>query len=120
LRAPGERFTKSQRLTQRRDFALVLGSAQRAQTKHFRVYVKAASQPRARLGIVVSKRIVRHAVARNRIKRLIREVYRREQSSIAPMDIVVLARAVVQGDQNSAVGELTGLLQKLPRMQEHT
>lgn len=46
----------------------------------------------ARLGFIISKKNVRTAVARNRIKRIAREVFRLNYSSVPPIDIILLAR----------------------------
>lgn len=45
-----------------------------------------------RLGLVVAKKHIRKAVQRNRIKRVIRDNFRRHRHSIMNIDIVVLAR----------------------------
>lgn len=47
----------------------------------------------ARLGLAVPKRQIRKAVIRNRIKRLIRESFRYNQTRLAGLDFVVLVRA---------------------------
>ena len=47
----------------------------------------------ARLGLAVPKRQIKNAVLRNRIKRLIRESFRYNQTRLAGLDIVVLVRA---------------------------
>lgn len=49
----------------------------------------------ARLGIAVSKRNLRLAVERNRIKRLVRESFRTSGIRDLGLDIVVLPRAAV-------------------------
>ena len=42
-----------------------------------------------RLGLIVGKRAVRNAVERNRIKRVIRDYFRRCQHELAEYDLVV-------------------------------
>ena len=60
-------------------------------TESFVVLVRARTE-HTRLGITVGRR-VGNAVVRNRVKRLIREWFRRERSAIgAGWDIVVIAR----------------------------
>lgn len=46
----------------------------------------------ARLGFVLPKRRIRLAVARNRVKRIIRESFRHLSAELSGLDIVVLAR----------------------------
>lgn len=50
-----------------------------------------------RLGLAVARRHVRCAVHRNRLKRLIRESFRRHQHELGGMDLVVIVRQC--GDQ---------------------
>lgn len=49
-------------------------------------------RPWPRLGLAIGKKYVKSAVARNRLKRLVRESFRRHQGILAGLDIVVLAR----------------------------
>lgn len=68
----------------------------------------------ARLGIVVSSRIARRAVARNRIKRLVRESFRMHQASIKAWDVVVIARpGVVKQSNRELFASLEGHWKKL-------
>ena len=53
--------------------------------------VTGATSP-ARLGLVIAKKHVRLAVQRNRVKRQLRESFRRHQQVLVGLDIVVLAR----------------------------
>lgn len=46
----------------------------------------------ARLGIVVGKRTVPHAVRRNALKRLVREAFRLQQRELAGVDVLVRIR----------------------------
>ena len=68
----------------------------------------------ARLGIVVSSRVARRAVARNRIKRLVRESFRMHQASIKAWDVVVIARpGVVKQSNREVFASLEGHWKKL-------
>ena len=56
-----------------------------------------------RLGMTASARRVRTAVGRNRIRRLIRESFRRAQPTLAGLDIVVIVKETASGADNRAV-----------------
>ena len=47
----------------------------------------------ARLGLAISKKQCKKAVARNRLKRIIRESFRQNQAALGGLDIVVMNRA---------------------------
>jgi len=51
----------------------------------------------ARLGMAVSRRVSLRAVERNRIKRQIRESFRRRRAQLPPVDILVIAHRDAAG-----------------------
>jgi len=53
----------------------------------------------ARLGTAVPKRLVKSAVCRNRIKRIIKESFRHNQKTLTGFDIVVVVSKPVVNDQ---------------------
>lgn len=55
----------------------------------------------ARLGVIVAKRIVRRAVHRNAIRRLIRESFRINQCRLKGLDVIVLVRCVLPKAPNT-------------------
>jgi ribonuclease P protein component len=62
-------------------------------TRSFVLLVAPSAHPYPRLGITVSKQVGK-AVRRNRVKRLVREVFRAHRGLLPPgSDIVVIARA---------------------------
>ena len=68
----------------------------------------------SRLGLVVSKKNISKAVERNRVKRVIRESFRKNKSQIPNLDVVVLIRkgidvlpnAVISSKMNSLWNDL--------------
>jgi ribonuclease P protein component len=67
-----------------------------------------------RLGLIVSSRVARRAVVRNRIKRIIRESFRMQQTKINGWDVVVIARPGVVKQSNQALfASLEGHWKKL-------
>ena len=91
LASTRERFPRASRLRQRRDFQRVERSGKRVGGAHFVVFVQPRSGPGRRLGVTVSRK-VGGAVTRNRVKRLVREVFRRRMLTLLPGDTVVIAR----------------------------
>lgn len=86
-------FPKSLRLLHSGDFQLVFANPPfRASHQHLLMLARPNDLPRARLGLVIAKKHVRHAVQRNRMKRLIRESFRHRQQSLRGLDVIVLAR----------------------------
>jgi ribonuclease P protein component len=87
-------FPARLRIKQRRDFLRVQQSGRKHHVRNFLVFVAARpddGQP-SRLGITVTRKIG-NAVVRNRIKRLVREVYRRNRSRLpSGLDLVWIAK----------------------------
>ncbi|MFQ5659598.1 MAG: ribonuclease P protein component [Gammaproteobacteria bacterium] len=86
------RFPRTSRLTKPSDFKEVFNSSYRSGDREFLVLAKPNGQTFARLGLAISKRRVPTAVGRNRVKRLIRESFRRHQDSLKGFDIVVMSQ----------------------------
>ena len=73
----------------------------RISTPEFLFLAKGNQVKSKRLGMVVSKKITAHAVNRNCLKRLIREVFRR--LDLPYLDIVVLTRIRANNRSNTAL-----------------
>ena len=102
----GEGFPKAARIRRRREFLALGRKGRRRHTAHFVVI----SQPRrgpSRLGITVSRK-VGGSVERNRVKRRVREIFRRDPERLAAgHDVVVIAKA---GAPLLSVQEIAGEL----------
>ncbi len=86
-------FPRSCRLTSRRQFLEVYKKGRRAGTASFTVFGSLNNVGHSRLGLTVSRK-VGGAVERSRVKRLLREIFRRRSQELEqPMDIVVNVRS---------------------------
>jgi len=86
-----ESFPRVDRLLRRAEFLRVQREGKRVQTPHFVVMVLPAAHQR--MGVTVTRRVA-GSVGRNRVKRLAREVFRRDRSLFPPRcDLVLVARA---------------------------
>ncbi len=83
------RFPRVNRLTTSREFDRVFANASRSSDRYFTVLSRLNSAETARLGLTVPRRVVKHAFARNRLKRLAREVFRLEEG-LPSLDFVIL------------------------------
>ena len=86
-------FRRASRLTQAVEFRRVFARPRVFRDRYFRVLCRRNDLDRARLGLAVSKKNCPRATGRNRLKRVIRESFRRHQETLgeAPgLDIVVL------------------------------
>lgn len=87
-----ERLRPADRIKQRRDFRRVQGSGVRAHTRHFLLTLAPSAHGPGRVGVTVTRKIG-NAVARNHVKRVVREVYRRNRDLFPPgVDVVFIAK----------------------------
>ena len=98
----GASFPRRARLTGRNAFADVFAQPIRSSDRYFTVLARSNALGYPRLGLAISRKVAKLAVARNRIKRVIRESFRRHQLEIGGLDCVVMGRAGV-AEQDSAV-----------------
>lgn len=110
-----ERFSRAARLVRRAEFEAVYRAGGRKSSAQFVMFFRANGTAQNRFGISVKKALVT-AVARNRIRRRIREIFRRQSSEISPgWDIVIHPRsAMARRDFASMQAELLNLLRSLP------
>lgn len=115
---PGERgeiLRATDRVKRRGDYLEVQAHGRRVQARHFVVIVQprplgAGPESPTRIGVTVTKK-VSGAVGRNRVKRLVREVFRRNRDRFpAGCDVVFIARAGAEGlDYETVLAEVTSV-----------
>lgn len=94
---PGESFPATSRLLRRSEFKKVQERGLRYAGAALVLLALPTSLGRRRLGVTVSRKIG-HAVCRAQIKRLLRDIFRKERGSMPPsMDLVAIARSKAAG-----------------------
>jgi ribonuclease P protein component len=112
------RLTKAERLLKRGEFQAVSRQPSlRLRTDHFLLLLRQSPLPHARLGLAVSRK-VGSAVARNRVRRRLRECFRHHKHRLPPgTDLIVIASpGAAELDAGATCRELqTGLQGVLSR-----
>ncbi|MFM9913254.1 MAG: ribonuclease P protein component [Methylophilaceae bacterium] len=98
------------------EFSSVFSFRRRFYGKFLTVYYMPNTLDFSRIGIVASKKMARRAVARNYMKRVVRELFRLGRSSIGGVDIVVrINQSFCKLDFASIANEFEQALTKLPQ-----
>jgi len=107
-------FPKENRISLRRDFERIYQEGKLFQDEYFRIFALKNAQGVPRLGLVVSKKLG-GAAARNRIKRILREGFRKHKEYLPNMDLVVQPRRKLVELKNQEIQER--FLESLSAMQ---
>ena len=112
-------FARRYRLTKTDEYSSVFGFRRAIRGKWLMLHY----QPRndgladARLGLVVGKKQLKRAVDRNRVKRIARDVFRRQRVDLPACDLIVrLASRPQPLDGRLLAEDLAGLLAKLGKL----
>jgi len=109
-------FPRSYRLLDQAQFGRVLNGRCRAANEEFTVYALTNECDHPRLGLVVGKKAARKAVDRNRIKRIIREVFRKTAVNYPQLDVVVIAKATAADRSGTLLSkQLTNLFGRVEK-----
>jgi ribonuclease P protein component len=90
---PNFQLSKQKRLLSRQEFRKVLQTRDRQISPCYKLFFRRNQFGFARLGVVTAKKMVRLAVQRNTVKRVVREAFRLSQHQLGNYDIVVVARS---------------------------
>lgn len=95
-RPPTERFPPRDRIRKRRDYRQAYDQGHRQGGRAYVLFLHPNDLGRSRLGITATRR-VGPAVVRNRMKRTVREIFRRNRDAFPAMDVVVHIRPAAAG-----------------------
>lgn len=102
-------FTKADRLRRRSEYLRVQAQGRRIHSRHFGVTLAPPEAQAPRLGLVVTRRFGK-AVRRNRMKRLLREFFRRHKGRLPFRDLVIMAK---KGAEVLSYGQVAEELSRL-------
>ena len=111
-----QRLLFVQKLRSKQDFDRVFKDKRRLSVRPFLAYYRRNELPFSRIGIITAKRNVRFAVNRNRIRRVIRDQFRRSQHDFGPVDIVFLVNKPAGDLDNNELRKCLKRLLKNPRL----
>lgn len=87
-----EGFDRSLRVKKRKDFLTIQRDGKKTRAYHFLLSLSANNLDHSRLGITVTTKVDKSAVCRNKLKRRIRDLFRRNKSKLKNgFDGVVIA-----------------------------
>lgn len=100
-------FPRAVRLLNPGDFSQVFNNTEfKASNRYLLVLATPSKSGDSRLGFVIAKKHVKHAVQRNRVKRIIRESFRLNQHQMTNNDFVILARPGIHDLENAEIREM--------------
>ena len=103
------------RLRKQKDFALVLKSTNTSGTKNILMKALSNNSDFSRFGFIISKKVDKRAVIRNRIKRQLSEIIRLQCDRIKPgFDVIILVKKpILEIDYKQMEKEIIYCLNKL-------
>ncbi len=109
------------RLRRAADFRALRSARGRVAGRHFTLRWGDSPAPECRLGMAVSRKVSKRAVARNRIKRVVRESFRAQRARLPAVDVLVIARpSAAEVDTRVLRADLDRLWRRLPTLKPNS
>ena len=99
------RLLRKQRLNSAADYENVFKTSCRSRDSQFVVLARRNDKACARLGLAISRKAVKTAVTRNKVKRTIRESFRAHADILSGLDVVVLAQQQIKPDDSRTMNQ---------------
>jgi ribonuclease P protein component len=93
-------FPSRSRLKEKIEFDAVFSGCHRSADRFFTVLYRPNDLGYPRIGLAIAKKKIPRAVARNRLKRLVRESFRRNMAELENLDIVMMAKSPADAAAN--------------------
>lgn len=104
------KFSKKLRLLTSSHFTFVFQKPQLVKVTYITILSRYNGLGYPRIGLIISKKSIKYAYIRNRIKRLIRESFRLHQHILLSLDFIVMVKKKIININNHT---LTEILEKL-------
>jgi ribonuclease P protein component len=98
-----EGYSRRHRFTVQGSFGAVLRGSRKLRGRYATVHAASGRGGMSRLGVALTRKLVPRSVDRNRVKRLVREVFRRHVLKGAGLDCVVTLRGRFDAGQVAAL-----------------
>jgi len=86
------KYGTDSRLLTPKEFRYVFEKPKKIRGEAIDFYVRANNKSHPRLGLAVPKKAIKSAVMRNRMKRLLRERFRKENTPLGGYDVIVMIK----------------------------
>ena len=104
-------LSRRHRFAERGAYGPILKAGRKLRGRYAVVHVGKSHAVVARLGVALTRKMIPHAVERNRVRRLVRETFRRHVAKQLPLDCVVTLRKSISRTELAPLhDELVSLL----------
>ena len=111
--ARAEGFSRRHRFSVQGSFGAVLKNSRKIRSPHAVLHVAKGMSGASRLGVALTRRLLPSSVDRNRMKRAVRETFRRHAVKAAGLELVVMFRSkFVPADERAVVDEVKALFDR--------